>query len=182
MFAHVTEKLTHRLRHYLFKGKFFYREDLPPIQPGNGFDLFVPPPLRGAPLSKGAALFPIESIVPSTFYQLALYVPCVYSADFLLRLPSHPFGELSRGRACLTIIFLIFPGYALSIYQSASYVPCANPCACTFLLIFDLYLLDIPPPHSRSPPHFGGSFLPIESIVPSSFGQLVPHVPQNVHV
>ena len=31
----------------------------------------------------------------------------------------------------------IVPG---TFYQSASYVPCAEPCACTFFLIFDLHV------------------------------------------
>ena len=66
LFAHMTEMIFHRLKHQLFKGKFFYREILPPIQPGKRYDLFVPPPLRGAPLSKGARIcrFPQLSRVP----------------------------------------------------------------------------------------------------------------------
>ena len=39
------------------------------------FDRFVPPPLRGAPFSKGATLLPIVSSFPSTFHQSASYVP-----------------------------------------------------------------------------------------------------------
>ena len=36
-----------------------------------------------------------------------------------------------------------------------------NPALVPFLFIFDMYLLDIPPPHSRSPP---GISLPLSSL------------------
>ena len=49
-----------------------------------------------------------------------------------------------------------FPGL---FRQLASYVPGTEPCACTLIIIFDLCLLDIPSPHSRSSPHFGELFL-----------------------
>jgi|GEM_PF-2399818 len=47
-----------------------------------------------------------------------------------------------------------------TFWQSASYVLCAEPCACTFLLIFDVYLLDIPPPRAEPP----GISLPLNSL------------------
>ena len=57
---------------------------------------------------------------------------------------AHPFPKKAT---CFTI-----ESFSMSTFwQSASYVLCAEPCACTFLLIFDVYLLDIPPPRAEPP-------------------------------
>ena len=86
----------------------------------------------------------------------------------------------------------VFPGESLPAYRFSHLyrvhfinqphrclVP--NPVLVPFLLIFDLYLLDIPSGALRHLPALrGGPLLPLESIVLSTFRQLVPHVSQNV--
>gem|GEM_PF-2445662 len=123
---------------------------------GKRFDRFVPPPLRGAPFSKGAHFLPIESLVPSMFrHQPHLcelpnpeHVPfSSFPACTCLTPPSpHSRSSPHFGERAFTDR-VIWPKYVSS---SASYVRTGEPCACSILLISGLYLLDTPSPHSRS--------------------------------
>ena len=89
--------------------------------------------------------------------------------------PSHRLRRCSRGRAFRTIIFLIFPGYALSISLICAicrtlhlYLFCSfSTCTC----------LTSPHRIRGAPRTSGGSFLPIESFVPSTFRQSASFVP-----
>ena len=75
----------------------------------------------------------------------------------------------SSNRFCPLTAIAVFPRestclpISLSVtgtfWQSVSYVPGSEPRPRTVRVIFDLPVLDIPSPHSRSSPHFGELFL-----------------------